>query len=62
MVKVALVTGAAQGLGFVIAERLLKAGYCVAISDRDYEGAKSAAIQLDVSGERTLAVELDVFE
>ncbi|KAB0486643.1 3-oxoacyl-[acyl-carrier protein] reductase [Pseudomonas reinekei] len=60
MKKVALVTGAAQGLGFVIAERLLKAGYCVAISDRDYEGAKLAAIKLDASGECTLAIELDV--
>jgi 3-oxoacyl-[acyl-carrier protein] reductase len=60
MSQIALITGAAQGLGFSIAGRLLEAGFKVVVSDRSLEAAKAAAQQLDASGERVLAVQLDV--
>ena len=60
MNHVALVTGAGQGLGQVFCTRLLEAGYSVVVTDRDLSVAQSSAAQLDPSGERTLAVKLDV--
>lgn len=59
MSHIALVTGAAQGLGKVIAGQLLAAGYRVVISDRSMAAARATAQQLDSAG-RTLAVKLDV--
>ena len=59
MSHIALVTGAAQGLGYTIAGQLLQAGYRVVVSDRSLEGAQAAAAQLDAGG-NTLAVKLDV--
>ena len=41
--KVAVVTGAAQGIGLKIAERLFKDGFNLAIVDYNEEGAKNAA-------------------
>ncbi len=57
----ALITGAAGGIGAAIAEALASAGARVAISDIDIEAgeALSARISGDV-GVKTLAVELDV--
>ena len=60
MTQVALVTGAAQGLGLAIASRLFAAGYAVAITDLLLERAQVAADRLDPSGERCLALKLDV--
>ena len=60
MSKVALVTGAAQGLGLAIAQRLLKEGYRVVISDIDLNAAQVAANELDASGDSVTAIELDV--
>ncbi|MCX2901012.1 SDR family NAD(P)-dependent oxidoreductase [Pseudomonas mandelii] len=60
MTQVALVTGAAQGLGKSIAEQLLAAGYRVVISDRSLQAADATATELDASGERVLALKLDV--
>ncbi|WP_350648194.1 SDR family NAD(P)-dependent oxidoreductase [Pseudomonas sp. HY13-MNA-CIBAN-0226] len=60
MTQVALVTGAAQGLGKSIAEQLLAAGYRVVISDRSLESAQATATEMDASGERVLALKLDV--
>jgi 3-oxoacyl-[acyl-carrier protein] reductase len=60
MNQIALVTGAAQGLGFSIAERLLEAGFSVVVSDLSLAAAKAAAQQLDPSAQRVLAVKLDV--
>lgn len=60
MTQVALVTGAAQGLGKSIAEQLLNAGYRVVISDRSLESAQATATELDATGERVLALKLDV--
>lgn len=59
---VAVVTGAAQGLGQVIAERLHAAGYRVAIADIHLEAAQSLASQLDGSGATAIAIKLDVRE
>jgi 3-oxoacyl-[acyl-carrier protein] reductase len=58
--KVALVTGAAQGLGYVICESLLKAGYSVVVSDIDATAAKQAAQCLDNSAENVESIKLDV--
>lgn len=56
----ALVTGAAQGLGFFIAQALHRAGYRVGISDRDEAAAHQAAQMLDASGETAVGLPLDV--
>lgn len=47
--KIAVVTGAAQGFGFEIAERLVKDGAMVWIADMNLEGASRAAEQLNGS-------------
>jgi 3-oxoacyl-[acyl-carrier protein] reductase len=60
MTQVALVTGAAQGLGLAIASRLFAAGYAVVLSDLSLERAQAAADGLDPSGQRSLALKLDV--
>jgi 3-oxoacyl-[acyl-carrier protein] reductase len=60
MTQVALVTGAAQGLGLAIASRLFAAGYAVVITDLSLERAQAAADRLDPSGQRSLALQLDV--
>ena len=46
----AIVTGAAQGIGFAIAERLLSAGASVVVADVDGKGAHEAAGQLHALG------------
>lgn len=60
MKQIALVTGAAQGLGYAIAGRLFAAGYAVVITDLSLARAQAAAEALDTSGERVLALKLDV--
>ncbi|MBR9829497.1 MAG: SDR family oxidoreductase [Oceanospirillales bacterium] len=60
--QVALVTGAAQGLGHHIAARLHDAGYRVVLSDINLEAAQQAATALDGSGETAMAVRLNVAE
>lgn len=62
MSQVALVTGAAQGLGNIIARRLHAAGYKVVITDVSSELAASAAAQLDASGDTVLPLALDVMQ
>ena len=41
--KVAVITGAAQGIGFATAEALAEAGALVVITDMDADGAAKAA-------------------
>ncbi|WP_077035506.1 SDR family NAD(P)-dependent oxidoreductase [Pelomonas sp. KK5] len=55
--KLALVTGAAAGLGQLIAAELHAEGYRVALADRDGAAVWAAA---DALGERAMAIELDV--
>lgn len=57
---VALVTGAAAGLGRLIAEELHADGYRVALADRDIAAARQAATALDQFGMTACALELDV--
>ncbi|MFT7034177.1 MAG: 3-oxoacyl-[acyl-carrier protein] reductase [Cyclobacteriaceae bacterium] len=45
--KVALITGGTKGIGYAVAESLLKQGVNVAITGRTEEGAKDAARQLN---------------
>jgi NAD(P)-dependent dehydrogenase (short-subunit alcohol dehydrogenase family) len=55
--RVALVTGANQGIGFQIAKELGAKGFTVLVGSRNLERGESAAQQL---GEAALAVQLDV--
>lgn len=56
--KIAVVTGAARGIGLAITHKLLADGYGVALIDRDVETlAQTAAV---LSGQSILAVECDV--
>jgi 3-oxoacyl-[acyl-carrier protein] reductase len=55
--KVALITGASKGIGFGIAEALLKQGVKVAITSRSQASADEAAKKL---GADVLAIEADV--
>ncbi|MCQ4437405.1 SDR family NAD(P)-dependent oxidoreductase, partial [Clostridioides difficile] len=57
---VVLVTGAARGLGAVIAERFHAAGYRVALADIAADAIQAHARELDPSGERAIALPLDV--
>ena len=57
---IALVTGAASGLGQVIAAELLAAGHRVLLTDRDGAAAQAAAAALDPSGATAQGLALDV--
>jgi NAD(P)-dependent dehydrogenase (short-subunit alcohol dehydrogenase family) len=56
--SVAIVTGAARGIGKAIAERLLNDGFTVVIADRDFQTATNVAAEL--SATNAFAVEVDV--
>ncbi|MBU6474719.1 MAG: 3-hydroxybutyrate dehydrogenase [Alphaproteobacteria bacterium] len=56
--KVAVVTGAASGLGHEIARTYLREGAKVVIAD--LKGAEEAAKNLDLSGENAIGVAMDV--
>ena len=55
--KVALITGAARGIGFETARQLHAKGASVAVLDLDRDEARRACEQI---GERTLAIDADV--
>ena len=57
--RFAVVTGAAQGIGFAVTERLLGSGAAVALWDRDPAQLTESEAALHSAG-RTLAVEVDV--
>jgi 3-hydroxybutyrate dehydrogenase len=58
--KVALVTGAASGIGREIARTFVGAGARVVIADLNFAAARGTAEELDDSGERVIAVAMDV--
>lgn len=57
--KVAVITGGSKGIGYSVAESLLKEGYCVAITSRNLASANEAASKLVAFGD-VLAIEADV--
>jgi 3-hydroxybutyrate dehydrogenase len=58
--KVAVVTGAASGIGKEIARAFARAGAKLAIADLDYGGAHLAAAELNRDGGQAIAVVVDV--
>lgn len=58
--KVALITGAASGLGKAIAESYAKHGASVAIADINQEAADKVAAQIVAAGGKAIGVAMDV--
>ncbi|MCZ7664558.1 MAG: SDR family oxidoreductase [Thermoleophilia bacterium] len=58
--KIALVTGAASGLGMVFAEAMAECGADVVVSDIDTEGLKTTTAKVEALGRKTLALRCDV--
>lgn len=58
--KVAIITGAAGGLGLAIAERLASDGAAVVLADVDLAAAEAAREKLAARGSRSLAQRTDV--
>jgi NAD(P)-dependent dehydrogenase (short-subunit alcohol dehydrogenase family) len=58
--RVAIVTGAARGIGFAIAERLSTAGAHVVVADISEDGATAAAERLREGGGKAAGVAADV--
>ena len=58
--RVAIVTGAARGIGLAIAERLSRAGASVVIADIDEEGAAAAVERLGEGGGEAVEAIADV--
>lgn len=58
--RVALVTGAANGLGVAFAEAMAEAGAAVACADIDGEGLKKTVKKMEEIGRKALAVICDV--
>ena len=58
--RVAIVTGAAQGIGKGIATALGEAGFKVAVADLNVTAAEQAAKEITASGGIAIAVEIDV--
>ena len=58
--RVAVVTGAASGIGLGVARRLADEGNAVALLDRDGPGTEKAAAELSDRGLRAVAYQVDV--
>jgi 3-hydroxybutyrate dehydrogenase len=58
--KVAVITGAASGIGLEIARTFAREGAKIVIADLNQAGADAAAASLDPTGERALGIAMDV--
>jgi 2-hydroxycyclohexanecarboxyl-CoA dehydrogenase len=58
--KVAIVTGAAQGIGRAIATRLAAEGAAVGIADIQFDVAQHTAAEIKGTGAKAIAIKLDV--
>ena len=58
--EVALVTGAAQGIGKAIASFLARASAALAVSDRNIEGVRMVAKEIEGFGLKALSIGADV--
>jgi 3-oxoacyl-[acyl-carrier protein] reductase len=58
--KVAIVTGAAQGIGKVIALGLAKCGADIAVSDINEDSLDAAVKEIEALGRKAIAVKMDV--
>jgi 2-dehydro-3-deoxy-L-rhamnonate dehydrogenase (NAD+) len=58
--RVAIVTGAARGIGYATAAELAAEGYAVVVADLDVTQAEKAASQIAAGGHRTRAVGVNV--
>jgi NAD(P)-dependent dehydrogenase (short-subunit alcohol dehydrogenase family) len=58
--KVALVTGAASGMGLATAKAFAQAGAAITLADINEDGARSAAEDLVAAGHKAIAVRCDV--
>lgn len=58
--KIAIVTGAGQGIGHAIALRLATVGANVAIMDVNLNAAEAAAYQIETTGQAALPIQADV--
>jgi NAD(P)-dependent dehydrogenase (short-subunit alcohol dehydrogenase family) len=58
--KVAVVTGAASGIGFALAERFAQAGLHVVLADVEQDALAAAEQKIAAAGANTLAVHTDV--
>lgn len=58
--QVALVTGAASGIGLATAKAFAEAGAAVALVDMNGEAARAVAEQLNAAGHKAIAIQCDV--
>ncbi|EHD23433.1 MULTISPECIES: (S)-acetoin forming diacetyl reductase [Brenneria] len=59
-VKVALITGAGQGIGRAIALRLAKDGFSIAVVDYNMDTARNVAQEIEQGGGQAIALKADV--
>ena len=58
--RVAIITGAAKGIGLSCARRFFEDGYNVVLADRDEDAGLKAAEDIDIEGRRAVFVQCDV--